>query len=63
MAKLKTLTYGRKVSDGDYGSFHLEVTIELEEGDRARDVLAQARKLVHTGLGIQSEPVATQKRT
>jgi hypothetical protein len=61
--KLTTVTYGRKVNDGDYGSLHLEVTVEVEEGDKGADVLRMARKFVHRGLGISDEPVATQKRT
>ena len=40
--KLQTVTYGRMVTDGDYGSYHLEVTIELEEGDSGRDALKAA---------------------
>lgn len=53
MAKLKTITYGRKVTDGDYGSFHLEVTIELDESDSGREALKAAREFVHKGLGLK----------
>ena len=50
--KLKTVTYGRKINDGDYGTYHLEVTVELEEGESGADALKKAREFVHKGLGI-----------
>lgn len=48
--KLTTIVYGRKKNDGDYGTYHLEVAIELEEGDNGTEALAQARTFVHAGL-------------
>lgn len=53
MARLKTLTYGRKKNDGDYGSFHLEVTVEVEESESGGEALKQARRFVHLGLGLK----------
>jgi hypothetical protein len=48
--KLKAITYGRKVTDNNYGSYHLEVVVELEEGDTGAMALATAKEFVRKGL-------------
>jgi hypothetical protein len=50
--RLTSISYGRTVSDNNYGSFRLEATVELDEGDNGKDALIAARRYVHHGLGI-----------
>lgn len=46
MAKAKEVIYIRTFSLGQFEGEKIGITLELEEGDKASDVLAQAKKFV-----------------
>jgi len=46
--KAISVTYGRKFNLGNYETEDISVIVELEEGDKASDGLALAKKLVIT---------------
>lgn len=46
MAKAKEVIYIRTFSLGSFEGEKIGITLEIEEGDKAADVLAQAKKFV-----------------
>lgn len=45
--KALTITYQRVFNLGNYESERVEITLQIEEGERAQDVLDQAKKFVN----------------
>lgn len=48
--RLVQIVYGRKLNDGDYGTYHLEVAVELDEGENGAEALEKAKTFVHAGI-------------
>lgn len=45
-----SVTFRKQVSDGNYGSETIEVTLDVPEGEAAQDVLMVAQSVVHQQL-------------
>jgi hypothetical protein len=58
--KALTITYQRVFNLGNYESERVEITLQVEEGERAQDVLDAAKRFV-TGAGRQAQPPYEEK--
>jgi hypothetical protein len=55
--KALTITYQRVFNLGNYESERVEITLQVEEGERAQDVLDAAKRFV-TGQAVKTSPQA-----
>ena len=58
-AKITKLTYRRLVTLGNYENHHLEATLELSDGDDAREMATHLRRWVNMQLHVP-DPIDAQ---
>lgn len=51
--RISTISYGRTLSDQDFGSFRSELTADLESGDNVQDCLNQLKVIVLANVNDQ----------
>ena len=56
--RITTISYGRTLSDGNFGSYKAEMTAELESGDHVQTGMDMLRTLVLDNLHGRIEEVA-----
>lgn len=53
--KVKTITYQRVKNLGNYESERLEITAEINEGEKPQEAIERLRELVLNRLNIETE--------
>lgn len=61
--KIKTISYGRTLSDKDFGSFRADCTAELSEGDCVQSCMNEIKKFVVSNLNEDAKAAKNPKQT
>lgn len=58
--KAKKITYSRLISKGNYENAKIEIEMEVEDGEKAVDVLRAAKRFVNNA--IEAEKISERER-